>query len=212
MNLGQIRTAVRKLVQDPDSAHFSNSDLNDAINEAVRSICRDHRCAMEWLGASSIGSGEYVFSVEVIEVKKVARSGQPPLLPLSRRNANNLSDTWLSDAGEPTHWLFPNQVDSLGRPTVRVIPAPTAPLTDLIGLSVFVPNAMAGDSDVPKIPLAYHEKLKYEAALVAVQTLGEATDGLPIALWSAEAQKLRKQIKRANREAAPLGTAYPEPF
>lgn len=202
MNVGEIRRRVQTKLGDTSGAEVTTASVLDWINDGAGEIAR--RIQQPQATATTpivVGQTAYsvaTFAADVLRLRKVLLDGSV-LEPISMEDA----DTLLPDrerAGQsgstPRYfWLWAD--------AINVWPAPSAAGT----LKLFYvkrPALVAGDGDVPGVPLHMHPDLVDYVVAQALESAGEG----------AAAERKMARFEQLSRESAgeaewPVRNVYP---
>jgi Family of unknown function (DUF6682) len=155
MNVGDIKRRVTNILGDDAKVVFEDADLLDYINDAQLDICRKTGMLPEFSQVSPIsGQENYILPANCIEVLRATYKGAK-LYKTTWQEVDMISpmkDTGTSQ-GAPSHFYV------IGN-TIYFYPCPVTSEIGTIKLTYStVPTVLTIDTDVPQIPLAYHEDI-----------------------------------------------------
>jgi len=159
MNLLELRDAARVELDDLAAGSnatdllWSDAELDRFINEAVAEAVRrgmnirDDGVTI----AATIGVNQYAFPVDILQLHRIRVHGSP-LMALTQRTEEDIEYLrWGIQAGEPRQF-------TLAGNTLIFDKSPSVATT--FDLSVYrLPTVLILDSDVPEVPVQYHEPL-----------------------------------------------------
>lgn len=172
--LANLRTAVRLRVQDPDSIKWTNAQIDEVINQAVREMSSVLRTFVEEATIGIVAGQIEVDIADFLEMIRITRSDGYPLYgPI---DYNDLKFHRNNEGAEPIMWY------KLGN-TIGLYPAASTSYNLDITYIAFAP-ALSGDSDVPNSALgpfadmfiiarAAQELLLTDPDLEAAQAFGD---------------------------------------
>lgn len=155
--LGYIRSRIRTLLNEPTASHWTDAELNNCINDAMRYIAEQAACVCTIDDANTeAGSRAVAFTGHRIEAAEyVSASG----VPTSLKKITPQQVGHVPCAGKhPQYWYELGQY-------IGIEPRPNA-IYHLHLYIVDYPADLASDSAVPGIPLAYRPLI----ALLATST------------------------------------------
>lgn len=150
MQLLEMRERVQNLFGDPDEALITIDEINDWLNDAQLTICRD----TGWLAAhaeTNIVAGQRAYQLpdEVVEVERVELDGkkipQTTLQMVDQEDAYNTSASGVPDR----YYVWGNKI--------YLYPTPTEEGTGNLDIWFSkTPALMVNDTDLPEIPSTMH--------------------------------------------------------
>lgn len=177
LTLSAVQTQVRDLVGDATATSntWSDQQVTDAINFAVKDYCRKTEVSYLEASANLDSAGKATIPSDYLEVKRVYYSGSV-LLKSTKKFESMKSATWLTDSGTATR----SWVEYSGS-QIKLVPVLTAwgsgSPTCTIGY-VQAPTDLASSGDFldSRIPVPHQIHLKYAAAAYLLQFDGDAQD------------------------------------
>lgn len=201
-DLSALRTKVLDRIGVPSTdPQFPAALLTRFVNDAMHFIETDHD--WPWLNASATitttaGDDTYAFPADYRRTRSIlAPSGGEPL-PLRRYSIDELDSRWpTSGRGRPEAWGVDGE-------QIILRPMPDAVFT-LTHRYVKSEPDLAGDTDVPLMPTAFHAAIAEVAAWMALRR--DKQDPRAVAAWSAYANEQagwrRKMLDDARRFGGP---------
>lgn len=170
-SLSTLRTAVRRYINETDStnSNFTDSELNDYLNQATLFLGTDMEWAIQTDTATAVpNQALYQLPSDFIELVDVYFNGTKiPII--DRADMGTISPSW--------------QQDPVGTPRIcyRFDPATfglyNTPNSTQTGYQIQVqyiamPPTLVNDSDVPDLQNAYHMCLPFYAAFICEHRMG----------------------------------------
>jgi hypothetical protein len=173
-SLADLRLATRRLINELDNtnSHFTDSELLTYLNQAVTFLGTQ----MEWPDqidqATAIpNQALYQLPADFIELVDVYFNNVNPvhLVILERADLGNISPAWQTDAAST-----PRVAYRYNRNTLGLYPVPDANQTDYtIQIEyIYLPAALAADTDVPNLHTAFQMCLPFYAGFMCETRLG----------------------------------------
>lgn len=179
MTRGQMRTLLRRRLQEPDEDQFTDSELNDLLNLALSRlqtvIMTYDPDAFLSMYRKDITLGQKLYEtpadfmyVVTVEVLDVPSSNYGQIRPMKYQDTLN---TVLGTA--PIMPPVAQRYGRFGRKNLFLYPIPTATVAD--GLQVvYCPTLVMSDDDsVPDLPLVLHMAVVMRAQLYAMDETGD---------------------------------------
>jgi hypothetical protein len=175
VTLQEIRAWVRQQLREDYNLAFSDLVINNQINNAYRELARIGMFLWKSANVTVDTSGVVTLPVNLIAPPLIVRYNN---VPLSRENFRTLDiylPNWRTLTGSsPSYWVFqPPQA-------ILIVPKPSAGTWTLEVDGFWTPMAgdatfplLSADTDVPKIPEAFHLALGYKAIVELAQMAPE---------------------------------------
>jgi Family of unknown function (DUF6682) len=155
MNVGDIKRRATNILGDDAKIVFEDPDLLDFINDAQVDLCRKTDILRGTATINVVAATEfYALPVDFIEIQRVTLSGNK--LRKTTWQEIDLFDPNKDVAGPAG---VPSYYHREGN-QIYLYPIPSTSITG--GLKVYYsrcPTVLAGDTDVPEVPLSMHEDL-----------------------------------------------------
>jgi hypothetical protein len=174
----QLRTWLRRRLQEATPAQWTEAALNDYLNEGLRNVQQhiekvDPEAFIYIDAADTVASEDlYPFPVNMKSIVlleyKTSSGAEYAKLPQRTRRQVRADLASNRTSASPSYALQ-------GR-YFKIAPAPTAAVTDGIQLTYVPALAMGSDSDVPELPVDLHLGIVLSAQLIALGDTAEATD------------------------------------
>jgi len=170
-SVSQLRTAVRRYINEEDSAnsHFTDAEILDYLNQAVTFLGTQ----MEWPEqvdqATAVPSQAlYQLPSDFIALVDVYFNNQK-IIVLDRADLGQISPSWQSDPAST-----PKIAYQFNRDTVGLYPSPDANQTGytLQIQYIHLPATLSTDSDIPDLHTAFQMCLPFYAAFLCDYKLG----------------------------------------
>jgi hypothetical protein len=188
MNLLQMRTLLRRRLQEPTADQWSDSDLNDLLN---MSLARLQTIIMKYdpdafltVFRKDITVSQkyyetpadflYIMTVEVLDVPS-GNYGQ-----IRSMKFQDTLNTVLGTA--PIMPPVAQRYGRLGRKNLFLYPIPTATVANGLQITYCPTLVMANDQSVPDLPLVLHMAVVMRAQLYAMDETGEDAKAIQGAL------------------------------
>lgn len=173
-SLATLRTATRRYINETDStnSHFTDSELNDYLNQAISFLGTQ----MEWpeqLDQATAVSGQALYQLpgDFIELTDIYFNSVNPvkLVILEREDLGQISPAWQTDPASTPRIAY-----RYNRNTIGLYPPPDGNQTDYtIQIQyIYMPAALSGDTDVPDLHPAFQMCLPFYAAFLCESRLG----------------------------------------
>lgn len=188
MTLLQLRAAVRKALQEPNTDRFSDSDLTDWLNDGQADVNNRIEFLVQRSTADLvIGEKEVAVPGDFLRFRRFTFDSNPLYITTADALDAEYGDgSWASETGTPTHYYFLS-------PTTAVIwPTPDAAKTVQLTYSR-TPVTMSLDADVPEIPEEWHR-------LLVLYAVSEARKADRSELWQAAWQEYEAKTEAAKAE------------
>lgn len=154
MNLGEIKTAVKRQFGDESGAQITESDITRWANDAVRDIVRKVEISNQHRETASVADdGSYELPDNFMYIARVTYSNR--LLRESKLQDLDLSSNAVDTVspGTPESYYIWNN-------TLYLHPAPSSSGTGNLDIwYVSQPASLGSDIDVPEIPTYMHEDI-----------------------------------------------------
>lgn len=173
--LQQIREQTRVLINETDvpTSHFSESEINSFINQGIGFLATliEYPRDMVEIQAEE-GAGVYTLLSDTLVIRtsyfgdKNIRGDIFPLVVITEETLKTMFPNWLDETddtkGRPKYLIM------LNRRQIFVFPRPSAK-ESVVGKKivlnyVFRPANLSADSDIPDLPVPYHDLLQFYAA------------------------------------------------
>ena len=174
LTLSQIRDEVRLLIdEEADDSHFTNSELNDFINQAIGFSATQLEYPRDFTDIQvEEGVPAYTLPDDFIFLRtayfgdKSLGNDVRPLTIVSEETLSAIRRSWLDETtanrGRPARLMM------LDKQTVFLDPTPNADESvtgkKLIMDYIFHPGNLTSDSQEPNLPVPYHNLIQYYAA------------------------------------------------
>lgn len=152
LNLGEIRTVIRRNVRDTATVttlrRYSDSYLNDLINEAQRDVINQtYAISLETSMSVVNGRDEYVTPERTIKVWRVTRVfGNLPEVELSKMDADFNNEPWQEELGVPAYFYMKKSDPHY----VFLYPVPNDSLLGTLRIEYYAyPEDLVNDTDDP---------------------------------------------------------------
>lgn len=200
MNLGQIKSRVKRDFGDESGAEITDADIVDWANEGQIHIVRKTKAlAVHKETAVVSGQRNYLLPTDLIFLDRVTYKGTS-LEGLSQDQLDTFEKSLDASTGTgvPSHYYV------YGR-DLFLYPSPNESLAG--GLDIFYiksPTALAADVDVPEIPIYLHKELVTYCVMRAKGLDEESTDAQMLEL------NLDKELTNARDEVTSIqDDSYP---
>jgi len=164
----------RQLDEDIDGGVFyRRHEVLGALNEAQRLFCLATLCleADASLALTADTSFYHLlssFPKFLVPLRVTVANSGAKVRPANFDSFDSLSETWLTDAGDPKYY------DVVGVDLLAITPRPAQVGTTLTIHYASAPDELAADADVPQIPEEYHPSLvEYAVARLRAKEGGQ---------------------------------------
>lgn len=169
--LAQLRTATRRYINEEDSAnsHFTDSELNDYLNQAVTFLGTQMEWPIQIDQATAVADQSvYQFPSDFLELVDVYFNSTKIAL-LDRADLGQVSPSWQQDPSSTPRVAYRFNNDSIG-----LYPAPDSHQTGYtIQIQyIHLPATLTSDSDVPDFHTSFQMCLPFYAAFLCDYKLG----------------------------------------
>ena len=215
MNVGEIKTRVKRAFGDEAGVQLTDEDIVRFINDGVRQMVATNEGLLQKIGtASSIsGQSDYTLPVDTLIVRSLSYKAPGELSYfklkyLTFNEYNNYVDGW----DGTTYGAATPLVYTIFETTFNLFPAPNHSLADAIKIFYNrLPVDVANDVDIPDIPVLYHDVLVKHCV---AQTLEMDEDYEAAAMKNGQIagdlNVLRSRQDWKNQETYPKITVLPE--
>jgi hypothetical protein len=158
VNVGEIKTRVKRQFGDESSVQVTDDDIVRWINDGQREIATVNDEVLETIATTAITSGtaDYALPEDMLRLRTV-RYGNRKIQGLTLQEAEekivNYEDPASYKTGTPEYfWIYAN----------RITLYPTPNLTDSDNLKLYytrIPAAVAIDADIPELHAKYHSAI-----------------------------------------------------
>jgi hypothetical protein len=157
MNVAEVKSRVMRTFGDESGAQVTSEDIIRWINDGQMEIARSNHLLEQKATADVIlGQDSYAYPVDTLEIWAL-RYDNYKIRVLSMEQADeyitNFEDSKNYQQGIPqVYWAWED--------TLYLYPVPDRSIT--AGLTIYyskVPQQVAGDADVPELPLKYHPRI-----------------------------------------------------
>lgn len=169
MNLGELRSRVRALVDDQQQAGYlwSDEEVDELLVEAEQEACLRGNLLRSILPDISVTAGTRTYDISpktigVVSVLHVAGGRTQALRPTDRNRLDAMDPGWRYRAGA-TRYYVP-VFDDPKQPAIMLAREPTDAATLKVEVYHYPLSDMAADTDEPSIAANHHRKLIYWAA------------------------------------------------
>jgi len=137
---------------------YQRHEALDALNEAQRLFCLATLC-LEADASLNLAAGVsfyYLipnFPKFLVPLRVTVANTGAKVRPASLGSFDSLSETWLTDAGDPQYY------DVVGADLLAITPRPATTGTTLKIHYAAAPDPLVSDTDIPEIPAEYHPTL-----------------------------------------------------
>lgn len=154
MNLGEIKTAVKRQFGDESGAQITEADITRWANDALRDIVRKVEITNQHRETAAVGGdGTYELPSNFMYIARVTYNSR--LLKETKLQDLDLQSNGVDSVGtgEPGSYYIWNSV-------LHLHPAPASSGTGNLDIwYVSQPTALSTDADVPEIPAYMHEDI-----------------------------------------------------
>lgn len=169
--LSQLRTATRRYINEEDSAnsHFTDSELDDYLNQAVTFLGAQMEWPVQIDEATAVADQAlYQLPSDFIELVDVYFNGTK-MVVLDRADIGRISPSWQSDTSATPSVVYRFNNDSIG-----LYPPPDANQTGytLQIQYIHLPATLSDDTDIPDLHTAFQMCLPFYAAFLCEYKLG----------------------------------------
>jgi len=202
LTLSEIRTRIRDRLVEQDSGHFTDAQLTSIVNEAQDVFADITHCLFKYwdvTGGSVASQAEYQLPVDCLDVYEVrwgSGSAETKLDPYDWEDLANISATWWTSGGTPTHYFM--REDLLG-----LYPYPTGNATRIRIYGHERPDELSADGDVTPIPDRFQWALVYYPLWQL--TLSDENPRSPVyeRMWRSMVARARSELWTRQREYLP---------
>lgn len=176
MQFSELKTRVAEYLEDTSNAQWSAALVGQYINDAVRDFARRTKCYRRLSAALSASATTptnafYTLPTDLMELEAVEDTVNNNWL--RPRSVDTLPETWATETGTPSWYLF----GEFGWTELRVYPYPTSALTGLKVYYTALPATMSATTDTPTgIPDVFHVALVYFAVAACYRRNFEDAD------------------------------------
>lgn len=156
MNLGEIKTRVKRQFGDESSVQVTDDDIVRWVNDAQREIAQQNDL-LETVSTTTIttSQSEYTLPSDILTLRAL-RYNNLKLDALTQEEADTKIVNYENPAGyvtgTPVHfWIYANRV--------TLYPTPDASGTLLKIYYTRIPIAVAVDADIPELHVKYHGRI-----------------------------------------------------
>jgi hypothetical protein len=187
MNLAQLRTKTRRLVNETSAGNWADADVDAEINnalheaEAVVSLVAPHEFLEEAVidtddGVAAVTGGTWYLRptyepLKVVRLKTDATSAYKDLDKLTIDQVYDHVGGSVAQSGTREGYGY-----ALRGKYMLIRPAPPAGVTAGILCLYYDKLALSADADTPRLPLALHHRIAYRAATLLLQDSKDAAD------------------------------------
>lgn len=169
--LSTLRTTTRRLINEEDStnSHFTDSEINDYLNQAVTFL----GTMMEWSEQVAIATAVQDQALYTLPVNFIALTDayfdNTRLTILEREDIGGVSPTWQNDPSST-----PRAIYKADNAVMGLYPAPDATQAGkTIQIQyIQIPDTLSQDTDVPDLHTAFQMCLPFYAAYLCDYKLG----------------------------------------
>jgi hypothetical protein len=175
VTLQEIRAWVRQQLREDYNLAFSDLVINNQINNAYKELARVGMFLRKTANVTVDSSGVATLPANLIAPPLIVRYNNTPLSRESFRTLDTYLPNWRTLTGSaPSYWVFqPPQA-------IIIVPKPASGTWTLEIDGFWTPMAgdttfplLSADTDVPKIPEAFHIALGYKAIVELAQMAPE---------------------------------------
>lgn len=171
MTRSTIRTRLRRRVNDVQADTWSNSELNDIINDAIHDM---HQAIMAldkeailytWRANLVADQNDYSLpsGMQFETAVRILDSASGDYLPIPRWSRRDAEKVQLGDLTVPDGAAHVYAVSGGG---LYLGAAPAANLTDGLEITGVPTLDLGADTDVPELPISMHQIIVYHAELI----------------------------------------------
>ena len=170
MNLEQLTKRVQRQFGDESEAEITTEDIRNYLNDAQMDVVRHTECLQDSVETDSVaGQRNYILPTNFLFVKRVTFGGRK----LNPVNLEDLDEEYPSREAEPSSGE--PQVFYLWNNQIYLYPTPASDGSGNLDIMyIRIPDDLENPTDVPEIPVAYHEDL-VRFALSRAKELDEET-------------------------------------
>lgn len=173
MTLSEIRTVLRRQLQDTPAAQFSDAELNAIINEAYVGVQllvfnADREAHIVWENIPTTINVNWYPMPETFGINRIGIKAAAADTLWTKLTKKALVDVELVDSGTKQYYVLRGQ-------WIGIFPAPAVSISDGIQVLHTPVMQLAIDSDVPKVKRPLHMAILWLARLYA-QDEDEAVD------------------------------------
>lgn len=170
-SLAQLRTLVRRYINEEDSAnsHFTDPEINDYLNQGITFLGTQ----MEWPeqvdeATATAGQALYQLPDDFVALVDVYFNNQK-IIVLERADLGEITPGWQNDPAST-----PKIAYRFNRNTVGLYPPPDANQTgySLQIQYIHLPATVSSDTDIPDLHIAFQMCLPFYAAFLCDYKLG----------------------------------------
>lgn len=158
MNVGEIKTRVKRQFGDESSVQVTDEDIIRWINDAQREIATVNDEVLETIATTAVisGTSEYAIPDDMLRLRAV-RYGNRKIQGLTLQEAEEKIVNYENPAsyatGAPEYfWIYASRL------TLYPTPSTTDP-DDLKLYYTRIPNSVAVDADIPELHAKYHSAI-----------------------------------------------------
>lgn len=216
----QIRTQVRALIDQTDTGNtkFTDTELNEYIGEAVNYAAVQIEYPRDFIEVQvEQNVGDYTLLTDALIVRtayfgnKSTANDIGPLQIISEEQLTALFPAWLDESG--TNTGRPTYLIVKDRNTVSIFPKPNATQSatgkKLILDYIYNPAALNSDSDIPDLPVPFHNILQFYAGHLAYIRLTNSDMSIKLMnIFAAKVKELKVSVSKETVEGMFFGWAY----
>lgn len=215
MNVGDIKTRVKRTFGDESGVQITDGDIVRWINDAQRDIVNQNEGILEAITtANTVVDGmDYALPADLLVLRSVSYKSSTdrsyfPLVGMTLQQFDMYIDGWDGtqfNSSKPTTYCVYNK-------TLKVFPKPNEVVTG--GIKIYYqrqPTEVSIDGDIPELPLQYHNAI-VTYCLSQSFALDEDWDsaGNVAQQMTADVTANREREKWINQEFYPTITVLPE--
>lgn len=207
LNLGQIKNRVKRTFGDMAEVQVFDSDITDWVNAAIRDLIKLNDLNKTKAGTDSVANqSDYQLPVGVTGLQSVKyRGGALEYLSLDAADANipGRDDPSQYPTGSPQFYWVYNDV-------LTLYPAPDASVVGAIMLYyTSYPEPVAVDTDVPGVPVEYHNRIIDYCLAQAYELNGDIQSSqLKMTEFTQSRRELQGQAAEADAGPYPFTTDF----
>lgn len=211
-SLLQLRTSVRRYINETDStnSHFTDSQLNDYLNQAVTFLGTQ----MEWpeqVDQASAVTNQALYQLPSDFIALVdAYFDNKKLVILERADLGQISPSWQNDPSST-----PTVAYQFNRDTIGLYPAPdSSQSAKIIQIQyLHLPATLSADTDIPDLHTAFQMCLPFYAAFLCDYGLGnDKKADIHLAKYDQHRKALMSRLQKYSDDLLRFrwGWTYPE--
>lgn len=200
-SLAELRTSTRRLVneEDTDNTHFTDSELNDYLNQATKYLGVEMEWPIQISTATAIqDQALYTLPDDFLTIISVYFDSKR-IQVFERDDLNAISASWQeTPSGKPR---YAYKADNM---VMGLYPAPDATNAALsIQIEyIQVPATLSSDSDIPDLHAAYQMCLPFYAAFLCDYKLGnDKKADLHFKLYEKHRTTLMSRVQKFSEDA-----------